>query len=87
MVIGAWTPLPEISVEGVLIGAQSAFPHMEGPDRPLEIAIVGMPLIAALGATTMAAEVLIGMAGPMTGPSAWFGEQMQRGRGAGRRRP
>jgi branched-chain amino acid transport system substrate-binding protein len=25
------------------------------------------------------ADVLIGMAGPMTGPSAWFGEQMERG--------
>jgi branched-chain amino acid transport system substrate-binding protein len=25
------------------------------------------------------ADVLIGMAGPVTGPSAWFGEQMQRG--------
>jgi branched-chain amino acid transport system substrate-binding protein len=35
-------------------------------------------LAASLGWPARA-EVLIGMAGPMTGPSAWFGEQMQRG--------
>jgi branched-chain amino acid transport system substrate-binding protein len=34
---------------------------------------------AALSATIVRAEVLIGMAGPMTGTNAWFGEQMERG--------
>jgi branched-chain amino acid transport system substrate-binding protein len=36
---------------------------------------------AALGATPVSAEVLIGVAGPMTGAYAWFGEQYQRGAG------
>jgi branched-chain amino acid transport system substrate-binding protein len=35
--------------------------------------------IAALCATTATAEILIGVAGPMTGANAWFGEQMERG--------
>jgi branched-chain amino acid transport system substrate-binding protein len=35
-------------------------------------------LIAALGTPTRA-EILIGVAGPMTGTNAWFGEQMERG--------
>jgi ABC-type branched-subunit amino acid transport system substrate-binding protein len=34
-------------------------------------------MFAALGPAR--ADILIGMAGPMTGPSAWFGEQMERG--------
>jgi branched-chain amino acid transport system substrate-binding protein len=42
---------------------------------------VSVILIAALGATPAAAEVLIGVAGPMTGKLAWFGEQMERGAG------
>ena len=41
--------------------------------------ICELALIAALCATTAAAEVLIGVAGPMTGTNAWFGEQLQRG--------
>jgi branched-chain amino acid transport system substrate-binding protein len=40
---------------------------------------VSITLIAALGSTPAAAEVLIGVAGPMTGKDAWFGEQMERG--------
>jgi branched-chain amino acid transport system substrate-binding protein len=40
---------------------------------------VSITLIAALCATTAAAEVLIGMAGPITGRETWFGEQMERG--------
>jgi branched-chain amino acid transport system substrate-binding protein len=36
-------------------------------------------LIAAFDARAGRAEVLIGMAGPMTGKDAWFGEQLQRG--------
>jgi branched-chain amino acid transport system substrate-binding protein len=32
-----------------------------------------------LGARLAAAEILIGVAGPMTGKDAWFGEQMERG--------
>ena len=35
-------------------------------------------LAAALGGPARA-EVLIGMAGPLTGKNAWFGEQMERG--------
>ena len=35
--------------------------------------------IAALCATIARAEILIGVAGPMTGKLAWFGEQMERG--------
>jgi branched-chain amino acid transport system substrate-binding protein len=42
------------------------------------LAVVIVILAAVLGSPTRA-DVLIGMAGPMTGPSAWFGEQMQRG--------
>ena len=36
-------------------------------------------ILAALSSTTAGAEILIGVAGPMTGKDAWFGEQMQRG--------
>ena len=43
--------------------------------RSLTIAIV---LAAALSAPTAHAEILIGVAGPMTGKNAWFGEQMER---------
>jgi branched-chain amino acid transport system substrate-binding protein len=43
--------------------------------RSLTIAIV---LAAALSAATAHAEILIGVAGPMTGKNAWFGEQMER---------
>ncbi len=35
-------------------------------------------VVAALGGLARA-DVLIGMAGPMTGKNAWFGEQMERG--------
>jgi branched-chain amino acid transport system substrate-binding protein len=44
--------------------------------RLLAIAIV--MCAAALGGPARA-DVLIGVAGPMTGPSAWFGEQLERG--------
>jgi branched-chain amino acid transport system substrate-binding protein len=36
-------------------------------------------LIAVLGARSAGADVLIGVAGPMTGKNAWFGAQMERG--------
>src|ERR671919_2878972 len=36
-------------------------------------------VLAPLYTTSAAAEILIGVAGPMTGKDAWFGEQMQRG--------
>jgi branched-chain amino acid transport system substrate-binding protein len=36
-------------------------------------------LAAASWVTAAAAEILIGVAGPMTGKDAWLGEQMQRG--------
>jgi len=41
--------------------------------------IVGAISIATLCATIARAEVLIGVAGPMTGTNGWFGEQMERG--------
>jgi branched-chain amino acid transport system substrate-binding protein len=41
---------------------------------------VGIAFAAALGGPTRA-EVLIGVAGPMTGKDAWFGAQMERGAG------
>jgi branched-chain amino acid transport system substrate-binding protein len=36
-------------------------------------------IFGALYAAPAAAEILIGVAGPMTGKDAWFGEQMERG--------
>jgi branched-chain amino acid transport system substrate-binding protein len=40
--------------------------------------VVGIALAAALGGPARA-EVLIGVAGPMTGKEGWFGEQYERG--------
>ena len=48
------------------------------------IAIAVVVSAAALGGPARA-EVLIGLAGPMTGKEAWLGEQFQRG--AARRWP
>ena len=42
------------------------------------VAVAIVMLAAALGGPARA-DVLIGMAGPMTGKNAWFGEQMERG--------
>jgi ABC-type branched-subunit amino acid transport system substrate-binding protein len=47
------------------------------PRRWLAAAIM---LAAAFCARAVEAEILIGMAGPMTGKNAWYGEQMERGR-------
>jgi branched-chain amino acid transport system substrate-binding protein len=43
--------------------------------------LLGIAIVAAvaLGARSAAAEILIGMAGPITGKEAWIGEQMERG--------
>jgi branched-chain amino acid transport system substrate-binding protein len=41
--------------------------------------VVSVISTAALWATTAGAEILIGVAGPMTGANAWFGEQFERG--------
>jgi branched-chain amino acid transport system substrate-binding protein len=41
--------------------------------------VVIVILIAAFDAMAGRADVLIGVAGPMTGTNAWFGEQMERG--------
>jgi branched-chain amino acid transport system substrate-binding protein len=41
--------------------------------------IVGAISIATVCAAIARAEILIGVAGPMTGKDAWFGEQMERG--------
>ena len=46
--------------------------------RLLAVAIM---LAAAGWATTAGAEILIGVAGPMTGSQSWFGEQFERGAG------
>jgi branched-chain amino acid transport system substrate-binding protein len=40
---------------------------------------VGIAALALLASNRAQAEVLIGVAGPMTGNNAWSGEQMQRG--------
>lgn len=41
--------------------------------------VLSAVLSTASWVTDAAAEVLIGIAGPMTGKNAWFGEQMQQG--------
>jgi branched-chain amino acid transport system substrate-binding protein len=41
--------------------------------------VVSVILTAVLCTRAAGAEILIGVAGPMTGPNAWFGEQYQRG--------
>jgi branched-chain amino acid transport system substrate-binding protein len=43
--------------------------------------VISVIAAAALGATTAAADIRIGVAGPMTGPIAWFGEQYLRATG------
>ncbi len=52
--------------------------------RLITLAIV--VIATALGGPARA-DVLIGVAGPMTGTNAWFGEQMERGAALGRGRP
>ena len=42
---------------------------------------VAVMLVAAVWATTAGAEILIGVAGAMTGSQSWFGEQFERGAG------
>ena len=41
--------------------------------------VLGAILVAALGARSAGADILIGVGAPMTGKIAWYGEQMQRG--------
>ena len=43
------------------------------------LAAAAIVIVAATLDWSARAEVLIGMAGPMTGKDAWFGEQMERG--------
>ena len=43
-----------------------------------KLLLVGAISIAALCAQAAAAEILIGVAVPMTGQNAWIGEQMER---------
>jgi branched-chain amino acid transport system substrate-binding protein len=45
---------------------------------PGRLLVATVILIAAFDAMAARADVLIGMAGPMTGKDAWFGEQLQR---------
>ena len=42
------------------------------------IAVAVVTFAAALGGPARA-DILIGVAGPMTGKDAWFGEQLERG--------
>ena len=42
------------------------------------VALAVVMFVAALGGPTWA-DVLIGLAGPITGKEAWLGEQFQRG--------
>jgi branched-chain amino acid transport system substrate-binding protein len=44
-----------------------------------KLLLIGAIAIATLCGGAAAAEILIGVAGPMTGKNAWFGEQLQRG--------
>ena len=44
-----------------------------------KLLFVSAILIAALCATNARADVLIGLAAPITGKNAWFGEQLERG--------
>jgi branched-chain amino acid transport system substrate-binding protein len=44
-----------------------------------KLLLIGAISIAALCARAAEAEILIGVAAPMTGKNAWFGEQMERG--------
>jgi branched-chain amino acid transport system substrate-binding protein len=45
----------------------------------MRLLVVSVISIAALCATNVRADVLIGVAGPMTGTLAWYGEQFERG--------
>jgi branched-chain amino acid transport system substrate-binding protein len=45
------------------------------------VVLVSVILIAVFGARAAGAEIMIGVAGPMTGAQAWFGEQFERGAG------
>jgi branched-chain amino acid transport system substrate-binding protein len=45
----------------------------------LRLVALALSLCAAAPGGPARAEILIGVAGPMTGKNAWFGEQMQRG--------
>jgi hypothetical protein len=44
-----------------------------------KLLLIGAIAIATLCGGAAAAEILIGVAGPMTGKNAWFGEQIERG--------
>ena len=46
---------------------------------PMRCPIAGLFLLAAVFGDPAEAEILIGVAGPMTGPLSWIGEQSQRG--------
>ena len=47
-----------------------------GHAKPLAATVI---LLRRRARSPARAEVLIGMAGPLTGKDAWFGEQLQRG--------
>jgi branched-chain amino acid transport system substrate-binding protein len=43
------------------------------------LAALAIVILAAALAGSVRADILIGVAGPLTGKNAWFGEQMERG--------
>jgi branched-chain amino acid transport system substrate-binding protein len=45
------------------------------------LAALAMVMLAATLGGPVRADILIGVAGPLTGKNAWFGEQMERGAG------
>src|SRR5919106_3253658 len=55
------------------------FPTRGGLNMVCRKLLILSAIMVALYATTAAAEILIGVAGPMTGKDAWFGEQLERG--------
>jgi branched-chain amino acid transport system substrate-binding protein len=59
--------------------AQNIFHTLEGRFMVRRKWLIVSGFLAALHSTAAAAEILIGVAGPITGPLAWFGEQMERG--------
>jgi branched-chain amino acid transport system substrate-binding protein len=54
-------------------------PGSAGDTLMLRLVALALSLCAAAPDGPARAEILIGVAGPMTGKNAWFGEQMERG--------
>ena len=61
------------------VGARSIYHVLEGSVVIRRRLLVVSVVLIASARRARRAEILIGVAGPMTGKDAWFGEQMQRG--------